>query len=143
MTYDHRPRLRWDARRQIWRGWNQYHNRWTADVVRKCATCGGEFIGPNNQRLCDPCGRPLQLQRRAITTAAHQLVARAKRDGELPLLDGSVACVDCGAKAVGYDHRDYSTPLEVEPVCQRCNARRGPAVGLGHLSRRTARGTAA
>ncbi len=34
-------------------------------------------------------------------------------------------CADCGKKAKVYDHRDYSKPLEVEPVCVRCNVRRG------------------
>lgn len=33
-------------------------------------------------------------------------------------------CVDCGKRAHVYDHRDYSKPLEVEPVCRRCNSRR-------------------
>jgi len=37
-------------------------------------------------------------------------------------------CVDCGEKAYCYDHRDYAKPLEVEPVCRRCNVRRGPAL---------------
>lgn len=36
-------------------------------------------------------------------------------------------CVDCKAPAICYDHRDYFLPLEVEPVCLRCNLRRGPA----------------
>ena len=45
--------------------------------------------------------------------------------GQLRALDGSVACVDCGNPAVHYDHRDYDHPLEVEPVCQSCNIRRG------------------
>lgn len=40
---------------------------------------------------------------------------------------GAHVCVDCGAEAQAYDHRDYRKPLEVEPVCFKCNARRGPA----------------
>ena len=31
------------------------------------------------------------------------------------------------AFAYDYDHRDYSKPLEVDPVCRRCNQMRGPA----------------
>lgn len=38
-------------------------------------------------------------------------------------------CVDCGKRAHDYDHRDYSKPLEVEPVCRSCNLKRGPAHG--------------
>ena len=36
-------------------------------------------------------------------------------------------CVDCGQPAKLYDHRDYSKPLEIEPVCRPCNTLRGPA----------------
>ena len=35
-------------------------------------------------------------------------------------------CKDCGAPAVEYDHRDYTLPLEVDPVCHSCNMKRGP-----------------
>lgn len=44
--------------------------------------------------------------------------------------DGSagVPCVDCGDPATGYDHRDYRKPLEVDPVCNPCNRRRGVAL---------------
>lgn len=34
-------------------------------------------------------------------------------------------CFDCGSKATEYDHRDYSKPDQVEPVCKICNVRRG------------------
>lgn len=54
-------------------------------------------------------------------------VVKAKAAGVLPPLDGSIACVDCGAPAKHYDHRDYSRPLDVEPCCHSCNLRRGPA----------------
>lgn len=46
--------------------------------------------------------------------------------GRLPRLSkNNVPCVDCGNRAVHYDHRDYAKPLEVEPVCQSCNMKRG------------------
>jgi hypothetical protein len=45
-------------------------------------------------------------------------------------------CVDCGAQARDYDHRDYNKPLEVNPVCRRCNLRRGPAIEVAGLVRR-------
>ena len=62
-------------------------------------------------------------------------VSKAIRKGDLERLshvhdlDHDVACVDCGEKAQVYDHRDYNKPLEVDPVCQKCNCARGPAVG--------------
>jgi len=36
-------------------------------------------------------------------------------------------CVDCGVPAMCYDHRAYDVPLGVDPVCYRCNLRRGAA----------------
>ena len=36
-------------------------------------------------------------------------------------------CADCSEPASGYDHRDYNQPLRVDPVCRRCNYRRGSA----------------
>lgn len=59
---------------------------------------------------------------------ALRMVARAIRHGYLPSLDGSVACADCAAPAVVYDHRDYAKPLDVAPVCARCNRLRGSAL---------------
>lgn len=60
--------------------------------------------------------------------ARHQLYA-AIRKGLLPNLGlRQTRCVDCGDIALHHDHRDYSKPLEVEPVCGSCNAKRGPAV---------------
>lgn len=51
----------------------------------------------------------------------------ATKMGALPILDGSIKCVDCGAVATQYEHRNYGRPLDVEPVCRTCNVRRGPA----------------
>ena len=56
------------------------------------------------------------------------IVNQARRNGVLTdLKKASIACVDCGAKATQYDHRDYRRPLDVVPVCHRCNLKRGPA----------------
>jgi len=35
-------------------------------------------------------------------------------------------CVDCGDPATEYEHRDYRRYMDVEPVCDSCNKRRGP-----------------
>ena len=43
------------------------------------------------------------------------------------LLEVETPCTDCGKRATVYDHRDYGRPLDVEPVCQSCNLKRGPA----------------
>ena len=39
-------------------------------------------------------------------------------------------CVDCGDPAQHYDHRSYRKPLEIEPVCQKCNVARGRAIEM-------------
>jgi len=39
----------------------------------------------------------------------------------------TLRCVDCGRQAACYDHRDYRRPLDVSPVCKKCDSRRGTA----------------
>lgn len=34
-------------------------------------------------------------------------------------------CVDCGETAQCYDHRDYRKPMMVDPVCFKCDSKRG------------------
>lgn len=65
-----------------------------------------------------------------IRNKAHALVRKAVLAGELRALNGTINCVDCGAPAVCYDHRSYSKPLDVQPVCKSCNKRRGHAVDV-------------
>lgn len=75
----------------------------------RCTTCGpGEHANPYYQ--------------------AHNAVTKAVRSGDLRPAN-EFACKDCGKRATEYDHRDYSKPLDVEPVCHSCNLRRGPAIG--------------
>ena len=58
-------------------------------------------------------------------------VAVAVATGVLPSLrSGAVPCKDCSKPATHYDHRDYAKPLEVEPVCGRCNLKRGAVKGI-------------
>ena len=64
----------------------------------------------------------VRLRQRAIARV-HMAVVK----GILSKLDGKIACTDCGKPAWQYDHRDYGKPLEVQPVCHKCNNHRGPA----------------
>jgi hypothetical protein len=59
--------------------------------------------------------------------AAWQRVRRAVIKGVLPdLKKQEVMCIDCKVRrATVYDHRDYTKPLEVDPVCASCNILRG------------------
>lgn len=122
-----KPRLRWDTGkwRLVKHGQHSNGYRWSMlnrnYVVRRCAICGQEWIAHVSAQICHAC-RPGYgaAQRRAVG-----LVNRAVRQGKLLALTGRVPCVDCGAPALHYDHRDYSRPLDVVPTCRSCNGRRG------------------
>lgn len=58
---------------------------------------------------------------------AARVVDEAIRYGQLQKAS-KYRCVDCQEAAVEYDHRDYRKPLAVDPVCRRCNLRRGYAI---------------
>lgn len=56
---------------------------------------------------------------------ASRWVADAIKRGALPSAN-TQKCTDCGATAECYDHRDYSRPEFVQPVCHSCDTKRGP-----------------
>jgi hypothetical protein len=62
--------------------------------------------------------RPLMIK---ATQAIQNEIARGRMQKA-----SAFACVDCGGQARDWDHRDYTKPLEVEPVCRSCNKKRGP-----------------
>jgi hypothetical protein len=72
--------------------------------------------------------------RRHLSTPIGKMAARAQGKGHYAVRCGVLphpsllSCRDCDAPAVAYDHRDYAHPLTVEPVCHRCNVRRGGAI---------------
>lgn len=102
--------------------------------MRPCHECGKPFVCHHGMRRCEPCRRAYF----AVMEQAHRAVSRAIRNGELPsLLTTETACVDCGRRAQQYDHRDYTKPLAVEPVCRKCNYKRGPAAPLPRTSAST------
>lgn len=66
------------------------------------------------------------MEKSLMIPRAHGKVYQAIKRGELTNLKTTeVKCVDCGRRATCYDHRDYRKPLEVDPVCRRCNVARG------------------
>lgn len=95
-----------------------------------CITCGVVDLvtgGSSNYR-CSKCRSingidPLKTPK----YLAHAAVAKAIRTGAL-VRPETFQCVDCQGAATVYDHRDYSQPLRVDPVCRSCNSRRGPAI---------------
>jgi hypothetical protein len=90
--------------------------------------CNNEIIGRDSRaKKCWSCygtyGRDSGA-RKAIA-----LVNQAVKKGILPLVK-TLTCVDCGRFSECYDHRDYNKPLDVVPVCRKCNFRRGSAIPL-------------
>lgn len=75
---------------------------------------------------CSGCRLNRHQANKQIRSTAGQVVARAVAAGHLPKA-ATRKCADCGEPASVYDHRDYTQPLKVEPVCRSCNVMRGPA----------------
>lgn len=91
-----------------------------------CADCGCDLSARHHlAKLCFPCAKTRQSA--PDVRRAHSAVAKAVRCGELDH-PKTLECVDCGAQARDYDHRDYSRPLDVVPVCRSCNKLRGPGL---------------
>lgn len=104
-------------------------------VKRKCVYCFGRVVG--KMRICFDCKK----KRKTLQMRCAKIVMVAMREGRLPhLIDENSECADCGDRASVYDHRDYRMPLNVVPVCDSCNLRRGPAAfsdGHEHFLTRT------
>lgn len=95
-------------------------------MPRPCETCGCDISKRHHiARFCFPCAK--QRQRAPDLTLAHSAVAGAIRRGEIAH-PKTLSCTDCGMPARDYDHRDYSKPLDVDPVCRSCNKLRGPGL---------------
>jgi hypothetical protein len=96
-----------------------------------CSFCKVEIVGRHYlAKTCFSCST-----HSADTTgglAAISAVKKAVKNGILAPVK-TLVCVDCGSQAQCYDHRDYNKPLEVVPVCRKCNFRRGSAIALNSL----------
>ena len=92
---------------------------------KRCAHCSRTHTGRTTCRLCHYCRRINYTLR----DMAMRYVQFAQRFGQLKA-PRHFSCVDCGAPATRYDHRDYLKPLKVSPVCAKCNSRRGLALPL-------------
>ena len=96
--------------------------------MKSCVICGIRPARALRAKFCEECfmgGRP---------NIVSEAVSRAIRKGILKPIKECI-CVDCGAPARHYDHRDYNKPDVVEPVCKKCNANRPPAIRYGRNSK--------
>lgn len=105
---------------------------------RPCGSCGKWCTGRMFSRsssasrravICGKCHQGNMRKRADLQRRAGIAVKTAVRTGALPHV-GTLICADCGRHAQQYDHRDYRRPLDVAPVCRKCNARRGFAQPL-------------
>jgi len=105
-----------------------------------CIQCGESFERGINDHCeqrnkCWSCRdfRPKHMRKeKDYKGIASRILNYEIRCGRVPRItkngEDNFICVDCGARATGYDHRDYRKPLEIEPVCQSCNYHRGPGL---------------
>jgi len=93
--------------------------------MNSCLVCDSIFTTSTKTY----CGRCLPVVRQIQSTA--QAKTRA---GNPPDVTGLI-CLDCGKPAQAYDHRHYSRPLEIDPVCVNCNRKRGPSLDIRELAR--------
>ena len=98
--------------------------------VRYCVDCNKQ-IGVNALPETIRCGRCRASKYSGPPNSPQKgagvIVMMAVQSGILPKQD-TQSCVDCGAVAEHYDHRDYMKPLDVDPVCRKCNFKRGPGL---------------
>lgn len=91
--------------------------------IKSCVRCRCALdYYSRNLRFCNEC----RCKRVREAQAAIAEVHAAIRKGHLPAAKDH-RCVDCGKPARDYEHRDYTKPLDVVPVCRSCNVKRGAA----------------
>lgn len=66
-----------------------------------------------------------EKQRDTTAKQAYRLVSNGIRYNGWPK-PSEFPCSDCDRTASIYDHRDYLKPWEIDPVCRKCNFKRGP-----------------
>ena len=96
---------------------------------RMCLYCGVVDVSKRRGKalFCLSCAR--KAAGRNGAKEAHRAVRKEITAKRLKPAS-ELVCVDCGDQALDYDHRDYNKPLDVQPVCRRCNKLRGPAIPL-------------
>lgn len=106
--------------------WAAANRRYGGRSIEPCPCCDDGFKRPKWRR-CTSCDRAYSLAKYKPIRRASARVHSAIEAGRLAR-PTEHTCVDCGKPATEYDHRDYSKPLEVDPVCHPCNKRRGPGL---------------
>lgn len=94
-------------------------------VSKSCLRCGSQDLPHQYLPIpfCQPCRNFRREEQTKATAKVNKFLIFT---GLIPKAKERI-CVDCGDKAHDYDHRDYTEPLNVVPVCRSCNILRGPA----------------
>jgi len=66
----------------------------------------------------------MKVSPRYLRLRAYAKVLGAINNGTLRRAN-TFDCIDCGNPAMEFDHRDYTKPLQVDPVCTACHGKRG------------------
>jgi len=90
--------------------------------TKPCKHCGYARHKFASRSLCNNC---IAIFRKVAERAHHAVAIAIQAQKLLP--PETLKCTDCDKPATCYDHRDYDKPLDVAPVCNRCNTKRGPA----------------
>ena len=92
-----------------------------------CRLCCSPLLF-RRELTCGKCSEALRLARDDVQIAkARSMLSMAVSMGRMPAAR-TFLCVDCSAPAHSYDHRRYLDPLAVDPVCRKCNIKRGMAI---------------
>lgn len=92
-------------------------------MTKTCMHCQKPVVGRHlSCVMCKQCSQE-HYRRRCV---ASSILYRAVKSGKVQAARIH-KCADCDSPASRYDHRDYSQPLHVAPVCAACNSKRGPA----------------
>ena len=101
--------------------------------VKSCEVCSTSFGRQvvASRAYCKDCRKWVMWVQQRVTRAVREAI-------KIGILDRpeTQACVDCGKRAEYYEHRHYMRPLDVVPVCIRCNQKRGIAHDIGDIVRR-------
>ena len=97
-------------------------------MIPFCSFCNTEIVCRHHlAKVCFPCSD--HSTDKVGVMSAIKAVKKAVKDGLLAPVK-TLFCVDCGKPAECYDHRDYNKPIDVVPVCRKCNFQRGSAIPL-------------
>ena len=99
-------------------------------AMRTCPCCHVTVKMFKNSGVCLDCAAIINH----VGGKARGVMKMAIKRGEIQKARGR-KCVDCGKPATELDHRYYSRPLDVEPVCRGCNKKRGFAYDALDLAR--------